>query len=75
MYQDIPLQISNRLLYVIQYFGLWPLIHIRQKDRIPDSYDVSVGFISRISQTDEDPSLRIESFAIINLRGISTKIN
>ena len=25
--------------------------------------------------TDEDPSLRIESFAIINLRGISTMLN
>ena len=24
--------------------------------------------------TDEDPSLRIESFAIINLRGVSTKL-
>ena len=25
--------------------------------------------------TDEDPSLRIESSAIINLRGVSTKLN
>ena len=25
--------------------------------------------------TDEDPSLRIESFAMINLRGVSTKLN
>ena len=25
--------------------------------------------------TDEDPSLRIESFAIINLHGVSTKLN
>ena len=30
---------------------------------------------SRIISTDEDPSLRIESSAIINLRGISTKLN
>ena len=30
---------------------------------------------SRIISTDEDPSLRIESFAIINLRGVSTKLN
>ena len=30
---------------------------------------------SRIISTDEDPSLRIESSAIINLRGVSTKIN
>ena len=28
-----------------------------------------------IISTDEDPSLRIESFAIINLRGVSTKLN
>ena len=27
-----------------------------------------------IISTDEDPSLRIESFAIINLRGVSTKL-
>ena len=25
--------------------------------------------------TDEDPSLRIESFAIVKLRGVSTKLN
>ena len=30
-----------------------------------------MNFIS----TDEDPSLRIESSAIINLRGVSTKLN
>ena len=30
---------------------------------------------SRIISTDEDPSLRIESSAIINLRGASTKLN
>ena len=30
---------------------------------------------SRIISTDEDLSLRIESFAIINLRGVSTKLN
>ena len=28
-----------------------------------------------IINTDEDPSLRIESSAIINLRGVSTKLN
>ena len=28
-----------------------------------------------IISTDENPSLRIESFAIINLRGVSTKLN
>ena len=30
---------------------------------------------SRIISTDEDPSLRIESYAIINLRGVSTKLS
>ena len=30
---------------------------------------------SRIISTDDDPSLRIECFAIINLRGVSTKLN
>ena len=30
---------------------------------------------NRIISTDEDPSLRIESFAVINLRGVSTKLN
>ena len=28
-----------------------------------------------MNNTDEDPSLRIESSAIINLRGVSTKLN
>ena len=32
---------------------------------------IIIGIIS----TDEDPSLRIESSAIINLRGVSTKLN
>ena len=31
-----------------------------------------VNFISTIISTDEDPSLRIESSAIMNLRGVST---
>ena len=35
------------------------------------AYWATCGIIS----TDEDPSLRIESSAIINLRGVSTKLN
>ena len=35
----------------------------------------SVLIIRIIISTDEDPSLRIESTAIINLRGVSTKLN
>ena len=31
--------------------------------------------LQSIISTDEDPSLRIESFAITNLRGVSTKLN
>ena len=31
--------------------------------------------IQCIISTDEDPSLRVESSAIINLRGVSTKLN
>ena len=38
------------------------------------SSSVLIIIISTIS-TDEDPSLRIESSAIINLRGVSTKLN
>ena len=32
------------------------------------------NLITRIISTDEDPSLRIKSSAIINLRGVSTKL-
>ena len=35
----------------------------------------TVGSNNSIISTDEDPSLRIESSAIINLRGVSTKLN
>ena len=35
----------------------------------------TVLIIVSIISTDEDPSLRIESSAIINLRGVSTKLN
>ena len=38
------------------------------------SSSVLIIFTSIIS-TDEDPSLQIESSAIINLRGVSTKLN
>ena len=34
-----------------------------------------LGSSSGIISTDEDPSLRIESSAIINLCGVSTKLN
>ena len=36
---------------------------------------VRLVLIMLIISTDEDPSLRIESFAIINLRGVFIKLN
>ena len=45
---------------------------------VPDIKNIEftgVNSNSRIISTDEDPSLRIESSAIINLRGVSTKLN
>ena len=33
---------------------------------------LSIRKLSHIISTDEDPGLRIESFAVINLRGVST---
>ena len=36
---------------------------------------VCMFLVCLIISTDEDPSLRIESSAIINLRGVSTKLN
>ena len=38
-------------------------------------YIYYILYILYIISTDEDPSLRIESSAIINLRGVSTKLN
>ena len=39
------------------------------------SSSVLINSNSRIISTDEGPSLRIESSVIINLRGVSTKLN
>ena len=39
------------------------------------SSDLHQYYYTSIISTDEDPSLRIESSAIINLRGVSTKLN
>ena len=40
-----------------------------------ESSDLHQIFQIFIFSTDEDPSLRIECFATINLRGVSTKLN
>ena len=39
------------------------------------SRSVSSNFHQCIISTDDNPSLRIESFALVNLRGTSTKLN
>jgi hypothetical protein len=44
--------------------------HIISTDEDPGSSSVLI--IWHIISTDEDPGLRIESFAVINLRGVST---
>ena len=41
----------------------------------PRKFIIAELSIRNIISTDEDPSLRIESSAIINLRGVSTKLN
>ena len=43
--------------------------------RKPGSSSVLIKSDSDFISTDEDPGLRIESFAIIKLRGVSTKLN
>ena len=40
--------------------------------RKPGSSSVLINICSHIISTDEDPGLRIESFAVINSRGVST---
>jgi hypothetical protein len=40
--------------------------------RKPGSSSVLIICVLHIISTDEDPGLRIESFAVINLRGVST---
>ena len=40
--------------------------------RKPGSSSVLIICVSHIISTDEDPGLRIQSFAVINLRGVST---
>ena len=41
----------------------------------PRKFIIAELSIRKLGSTDEDPSLRIESSAIINLRGVSTKLN
>ena len=51
------------------------IIRLFEFTRIVSYKKGRVNSNSRIISTDEDPSLRIESSAIINLRGVSTKLN
>ena len=43
--------------------------------KLGSSSALIIALSTSIISTDEDPSLRIESSAIINLRGVSTKLN
>ena len=51
------------------------IILIRIYNIYTDNTDMILRYTISIISTDEDPSLRIESSAIINLRGVSTKLN
>ena len=48
-------------------------LHCKFLIRLHGEYNILVKLC--FFSTDEDPSLRIESSAIINLRGVSTKLN
>ena len=50
-------------------------VNLRPQNFRSVSSDLHQVLIMRIISTDEDPSLRIESFAITNLRSVSTKLN
>ena len=45
-----------------------------QVNLLLQSFKISIRKLGS-ANTAEDPSLRIESFAVINLRGVSTKLN
>ena len=57
----------SQLVITIEYYNKIIRHFIYKKGRVNSN--------SRIISADEDPSLRIESSAIINLRSVSTKLN
>ena len=69
---------SSSVLIIRLFEFTRPFLYIKCRDCIFYTYMYKKGRVnsnSRIISTDEDPSLRIESSAIINLRGVSTKLN
>ena len=58
--------------HIIVLFVETPRKFITAKLSIRKPGSSSVLIICHIISTDEDPGLRIESFAVINLRGVST---
>jgi hypothetical protein len=59
-------------IYIIVLFVETPRKFITAKLSIRKPGSSSVLIICHIISTDEDLGLRIESFAVINLRGVST---
>jgi hypothetical protein len=58
--------------YIIVLFVETPRKFITAKLSIRKPGSSSYYYLLHIISTDEDPGLRIESFAVINLRGVST---
>jgi hypothetical protein len=60
--------------YIIVLFVETPrkCITAKLSIRKPGSSSVLIICLCHLISTDEDPGLRIESFAVINLRGVST---
>ena len=60
-------------IYLFSFVGTpRKFISAKLSIRTPGSSSVLIVLIT--ISTDEDPSLRIESFAMINLRGVCTKL-
>ena len=61
-------------LYVCMVNTIYLLSFVETPRKLGSS-SVLIIILMLLVSTDEDPSLRIESSAIINLRGVSTKLN
>ena len=71
-------EISFLYVCMVNTIYLFSFVETPRKFIIPELSIHKLGssiFLSSIISTDEDTSLRIESSAIINLRGVSTKLN
>jgi hypothetical protein len=60
------------------FFGSWTIYLAKPRLHYPQFlvpyHFLVLGLPKHIISSDEDPGLRIESFAVINLRGVSTKL-